>query len=239
MTPSTAAIIVEPTQGEGGIYAATPDFMRGLRALADAHGAMLIVDEVQCGLGRTGRLWAHEAYGDAAAPDMMTVAKPLANGLPIGAVLVRGAVAAAVAPGDHGTTFGGNPLIAAAALSVLRRIAAPGFLAATRASGARLLAGLRALQARFPRAIAEVRGCIDGGLFAGVQLHVPPKPLTALAGDKGLILITAGDNALRVCPPLNIPDADVDAGLRILGECLQELGAALHAPAHGADKRAH
>lgn len=230
VSSTTAAIIVEPTQGEGGIVPATPAFMVGLRRLADAHGALLIVDEVQCGLGRTGRLWAHEAYGAEAAPDMLTVAKPLANGLPIGATLVRGAVAAAVTPGDHGTTYGGNPLIAAAALSVLRRVADPTFLAATRARGARLLDGLRALQKRFPAAIAEVRGTPDGGLFAGVQLHVPPKALTTLAGDKGLLLITAGENALRICPPLNIPEEDVDFGLRVLGECFAELGSAMHGP---------
>jgi len=219
----TAAIIVEPVQGEGGIYSATTDFMVGLRRLADAHGALLIVDEVQYGLGRTGRLWAHEAHGPEAAPDMMTIAKPLANGLPIGAVLVTDAVAAAVAPGDHGTTFGGGPLVAAAAQVVLRRIADPAFLAASRAAGARLLRGLEALRARFPRAIAEVRGTPDGGLFAGVQLRADPKPLTTRAGEKGLIVITAGENTLRICPPLNISDEHIDFGLRVLGECLEEL----------------
>lgn len=218
----TAAIIVEPVQGEGGIFPAQPAFMEGLRGLADAHGALLIVDEVQCGLGRTGRLWAHEAYAFA-APDIMTLAKPLAGGLPIGAVMVTDAVAACIAPGDHGTTYGGNPFVTRAAQVVFKRISDPAFLAASRQRGARMMAGLKALQADFPLAIGDVRGTLDGGLFLGVQLLDSPKRITALAAEKGLLIITAGENVLRVCPALNIPNEDIDFGLRVLRECFQEV----------------
>ena len=199
--------------------------MRALRSLATHSGALLIVDEIQCGLGRTGRLWAHEAYADA-APDMMTLAKPLAGGLPIGAVLVTDAVSSAIAPGDHGTTFGGNPLVAAAALEVFSRISDPAFLAASRARGGQLIAGMRALARRFPAVIEEVRSTADGGLFVGVQLRVSPKPLVAASLQRGLMMITAGDNALRLCPPLVISEAEVAWGVDLLAELIPQVYAA-------------
>lgn len=224
VSAKTAAIIVEPVQGEGGIYAAKPDFMAGLRRLADASGALLIADEVQCGLGRTGRLWAHEAYPDA-RPDIMTLAKPLAGGLPIGAVMMTEAVAGVIKPGDHGTTYGGNPFVTRAAQVVFQRIADPAFLAASRARGAHMLGGLRALQARFPGLISEVRSTPDGGLFFGVQLTVEPKPIVEAAAARGLLVITAGEKTLRICPPLNIPAEDVELGLTALGEAIEEVAA--------------
>ena len=217
-TPKIGAVIVEPVQGEGGIYPADAAFLRALKDKCEASGALLIVDEVQCGLGRTGRLWAHEAYD--VAPDMMTLAKPLAAGLPIGAVLMTDAVAAVVAPGDHGTTFGGNPLVAAVAAHVLERIAAPAFLAATRERGRQLLEGARALARDFPHAVGDVRGAADGGLFVGIDLKLPFKPLQDAAVERGLLIISCGENTVRICPPLVITEAEVKKGLGILRAAL-------------------
>ena len=193
-------------------------FLRHLRDATAKAGVLLIVDEVQCGLGRSGRLWAHEAYD--VAPDMMTLAKPLAGGMPIGAVLVTDAVAGAVLPGEHGTTFGGNPLVAAAALHAFSRISKPEFLAATRARGAQLVAGARALAAKYPTLIKEVRAPLDGGLFVGIELTVAPKPLVRAALDEGLLIITGGETSLRICPPLVVTEAEVDFGLRVLNHTI-------------------
>jgi acetylornithine/succinyldiaminopimelate/putrescine aminotransferase len=204
--------------------------MKGLRALCDAHGCLLIVDEVQCGLGRTGRLWAHEAYPEC-RPDMMTLAKPLAGGLPIGAVMMSDDVAAAIAPGDHGTTFGGNPLVTRAASVVFSRINDPAFLAATRERGGQLVAGLKALAAAHPRLVKEVRAPRDGGLFVGVELAAPPKALVRAALDEGLVLITAGDSSLRICPPLVISADEVDFGLGVLRKLLPAVYPDLAGPA--------
>lgn len=210
--PATCAVIVEPVQGEGGIHAATPEFLQGLRDLCDRHGALLIFDEIQCGLGRTGRLWAHEAYG--LAPDIMTLAKPLANGLPIGAILVTEKVAAAVGPGDHGSTFAAGPVVCAAAEVVFDRVSQPEFLAAVAENGAYLRRRLRELANPH---IVEVRG---EGLLVGVELDIPVAPILAAARDKGLLIINAGDNVLRIAPPLIITAAHIDTAVAILGECL-------------------
>jgi acetylornithine aminotransferase len=222
ISKKTAAIIVEPVQGEGGINPATQSFMKGLRDLADEHGALLIVDEVQCGLGRTGRLWAHEAYHDA-KPDIMTLAKPLAGGLPIGAVMMTDEVAACIAPGDHGTTYGGNPFVTKAAQVVFKRVSDPSFLAASRERGLQLINGMKALQKKYPTAIAEVRHAADNGLFVGVQLTMNPKPIVSLAAEKGLLIITCGENTLRLCPALNISSKDIAHGLKVLGEVFEEV----------------
>jgi acetylornithine/succinyldiaminopimelate/putrescine aminotransferase len=212
-------VIVEPVQGEGGVFPATREFMRALQASVTDAKALLIVDEVQCGLGRTGRLWAHEAY-ETLKPDMMTLAKPLAGGLPIGAVMVTDAVSQCILPGDHGTTYGGNPFVTSVAQTVFRKIADPAFLAASRERGRQLVSGLKALQSKYPKIITLVRGSLDEGLFVGMEIAVPPKPITQAAADKGLLIITAGDNVLRFCPALNIGAADIDFGLRVLDECL-------------------
>lgn len=196
--------------------------MTGLRQMCDAHGALLIVDEVQCGLGRTGRLWAHEAYPEC-RPDMMTLAKPLAGGLPIGAVMMSDEVAACIVPGDHGTTFGGNPLVCRAAQSVFSRISDPAFLASSRERGAQLIAGCKALAAKYPKLIKEVRFPRDGGLFVGVDLAVQPKPLVKAALEEGLILITAGDSALRICPPLVISSEEIAFGLGVIDRLIPKV----------------
>ena len=171
----------------------------------------------QCGLGRTGRLWAHEAYPDA-LPDMMTLAKPLAGGLPIGAVMMTQAVADCIVPGDHGTTYGGNPFVAAAASHVFARIADPAFLAATRARGRQLLDGCAALHRKYPHAIREVRGTRDAGLFVGVDMLLPFKAVQAAAYERGLLIISAGENTIRLAPPLVVTEAEVAFGLRALDD---------------------
>ncbi len=209
----TCAVIVEPVQGEGGIHPATPEFLRGLRALCDEHQALLIFDEVQCGLGRTGFLWAHEAY--EVTPDIMTLAKPLANGLPIGATLATEGAAAAIGPGDHGSTFAAGPLICRAAQVVFDQIKDPELLEEVRAKGEELLGALNSLPCD---SIVEVRG---RGLMIGVELDIPVKPLIAAALECGLLIIPAGDRTVRICPPLVIGRDEIHQGLAILGECIQ------------------
>lgn len=212
----TAAVIVEPVQGEGGVHPAQPDLLSALRALCDEHGALLIFDEVQCGLGRTGHLWAHERYG--VTPDLLTLAKPLAGGLPIGAVLVTEAVATAMAPGDHGSTFAAGPLVCRAAQVVFDRVANPEFLAAVRANAEYLLHRLRMLASD---QIVEVRGA---GLLVGVELRAPVADLVTAARDRGLIVINAGANVLRLCPPLIVGREEIDEAVAVIGECLGESG---------------
>jgi acetylornithine/succinyldiaminopimelate/putrescine aminotransferase len=208
------AVIMEPVQGEGGVRPAPAEWLGFLRALCDAHGAALIFDEVQCGLGRSGTLFAYEHSG--VVPDMLTLAKPLAGGLPMGAVLVSDRIAAALKPGDHATTFGGGPLVATVALEVLQRLAAPEFLAAVRTRGARLGAALRALAERSPK-VKEVRGV---GLMWGIELIQPAAPLVTAARERGLLIATAGPSVLRLVPPLVISDAEVDRAVATLGEVL-------------------
>ncbi len=213
--PETCAVIVEPVQGEGGILPATPAFLRTLREACDQQGALLIFDEVQCGLGRLGRLWAHEGTG--VHPDIMTLAKPLAGGLPIGAALTTDRVAAAISPGEHGSTFAGGPLVTAAACTVFDRIRDPGFLAQVREVGQRLQEGLLALDNPH---VTEVRG---EGLFLGLELDQPVRPLIAAAQEKGLLLIAAGERVVRLCPPLVLTLEQAAEGLSILAACLREL----------------
>jgi predicted acetylornithine/succinylornithine family transaminase len=216
--PATCAVVVEPVQGEGGIHAATPEFLRGLRALCDAHGATLIFDEIQCGLGRTGHLWAHEGAVDASgvpvSPDIMTLAKPLANGLPIGAILVTEAVAAAVSYGEHGSTFAGGPLVTRAATVVFDRIARPEFLAAVAENGRYLRERLEELNSPH---ILEVRGA---GLLVGVDLDIPAVDVIAAARAQGLLVINAGETTLRLAPPLVIAPNHIDEAINILHGCL-------------------
>ena len=210
----TAALIVEPVQGEGGVRPLASDYLRALRELADAADALLIFDEVQCGLGRTGHLFACEAAG--VTPDVMTLAKPLAGGLPMGATLVTERVAAVIRPGDHATTFGGGPLVAAVALHVFRRIADPEFLADVRENGAYLLRRLNGLSAL--AVVSDVRGA---GMMWGVQLHAAAAPRVAAALERGLLVTAAGENVLRLLPPLVIGRAEIDEAVDILHEVLQ------------------
>lgn len=201
----TCAVIVEPIQGEGGVNPAKFEFLPWLRQLCDRHNALLIFDEVQCGLGRSGKLWAHELYG--VTPDIMTLAKPLANGLPIGAVLVTEKVAAAISPGDHGSTFAGGPLVCAAANVVFDRVNRPEFLAEVAAKGKYLKERLWQLPLG---QIADVRGA---GLLVGVELNQPAAPVIARARQNGLILINAGENVLRLAPPLIAARRHIDEAI--------------------------
>lgn len=210
--PATCAVVVEPVQGEGGIHAAAPEFLRGLRALCDEHGATLIFDEIQCGLGRTGSLWAHESSG--VTPDIMTLAKPLANGLPIGAILVTEHVAAAVGYGEHGSTFAGGPLVTRAAGVVFDRIARPEFLSAVAENGLYLRERLEELNSPHVR---EVRGA---GLLVGVDLDLPAADVIAAARARGLLVINAGETTLRVAPPLVITPSHIDEAIAILHDSL-------------------
>ncbi len=215
MDDRVCAIIVEPVQGEGGINPATPEFLQGLRELADAHDALLIFDEVQCGLGRTGTLWAYMDYG--VEPDILTVAKPLAGGLPIGAILMRQKVADAMHPGDHASTFAGNPFTTHVANYVVERVSQPEFLAAVKEKGAYLMEMLEELNSPH---IVEIRG---KGLMVGVELDVEAGPVMTKGFDRGILLVTAGPNVVRFVPPLTISKDELAQAVNILGEILQEL----------------
>ena len=214
----TCAVFVEPVQGEGGVNTATPEFLRSLRQLCDRHQALLVFDEVQCGLGRTGELWAHLASG--VRPDIMTLAKPLAGGLPIGATLTTDEVAAALHIGDHGSTFGGGPLVSEAARYVFGRLSQPELLESVRQQGGRLYARLRELKSQH---IVEVRG---RGLMLGVEFDHPVADLIRRALQSGLIVINAGEHVLRICPPLIVRDDEIDEGMAILADALSSWEAA-------------
>jgi acetylornithine/N-succinyldiaminopimelate aminotransferase len=209
-----AAVIIEPIQGEGGVLPVPAAFLRALRYLCDEAEALLVFDEVQVGLGRTGTLWAYEAAG--VAPDLLTVAKPLAGGLPMGAVLLTERVAAAVRPGDHATTFGGGPLVASAALATCRKIGDPAFLAEVRRKGRLLASRLGALALRRPE-VTEVRGA---GMLWGVEFAEPAGEVVRRALEAGLLLCTAGPHVVRVVPPLVATDEELDGGLSVLEEVL-------------------
>ena len=211
------AVIVEPVQGEGGVRSATAEFLAALRALCDEHHALLIFDEVQCGLGRTGTLWAYESTG--VTPDIMTLAKPLAGGLPIGATLVTQAVADVIKPGDHASTFAAGPLVCRAALTVFDRLSGPGFLANVRAQADYLQHRLSMLESDL---IVEVRAA---GLLVGVEMKIPVAPLIAGAREQGLLVINAGDNVLRLAPPLIIDREAIDQAVIVMADILQEFEA--------------
>ncbi|MCA9953119.1 MAG: acetylornithine transaminase [Anaerolineales bacterium] len=208
----TCAVIVEPIQGEGGVNPATPEFLQGLRAACDAHNALLIFDEVQCGLGRTGTLWGYEQFG--ITPDIMTLAKPLAGGLPIGAALVTQAVAEVIKPGDHGSTFAAGPLVCAAANVVFDKINQMPLLQSVQENGAYLKHRLQTLELE---QIVEVRG---QGLLLGVALNQPAAPIMAAARAKGVLILTAGDNVLRLAPALIVNRAEIDTAVSAIADAI-------------------
>lgn len=203
----TCAVIVEPLQGEGGVYPAEPDFLQGLRALCDRYGALLIFDEVQCGLGRTGVLWAHQFYG--VTPDLMTVAKPIGGGLPMGVTLMTRAVADCLAPGDHGSTFAANPVVCAVAQAVVKTISEPNFLEHVRWAGSYLSEGIADLQGKYA-CIQEIRG---RGLIWGIATDIPVAPLVQAGYDLGMLTLNAGPQVLRLLPPLVVQQVDLDEAL--------------------------
>lgn len=208
----TAAVIVEPVQGEGGVYPATDEFLSGLRTLCNDRGALLIFDEIQCGMGRTGKLWAHE-YPNV-KPDMMTVAKPLAGGLPIGATLVTDAVASSLHVGEHGTTFGGGPFITSIAYSVFKRVSDPKFLAHVRETGDYLMERLAEINSPH---IKQIRG---RGLMVGMELDMDAKPVLLKGYEQGLLLISAREKTVRLVPPLIFEKKHVDELAEKIGKIL-------------------
>ncbi len=201
--PETAAIMVEPIQGEGGVRRPAPRFLRELRAVADEYGIFLAFDEVQSGMGRTGKLFAHEWAG--IEPDVATLAKGIAGGFPLGAVLARAELAQHFTPGSHGSTFGGNPLAAAAGNAVLDVLLAPGFLETVQARGAFLHDALEALAARNPGVFGAVRGL---GLLRGIECRIPNTDVQNEAVRQGVLTVAAGENVLRLVPPLVVTEAD-------------------------------
>ncbi len=212
---STAGFLVEPVQGEGGIRPASPAFLKGLRAACDEHGLMLVLDEVQCGMARTGRLFAHEHYG--ITPDIMAVAKGIGGGFPLGACLATEDAAKGMVVGTHGSTYGGNPLGMAAGGAVLDIVANDEFLDQVSATGDRLRAGLNQMIPNHDGIFETVRGL---GLMLGLKLKVDSRSFVAHARDHhGLLTVAAGDNVVRVLPPLNIEEHHI-------AECIEKLSAA-------------
>ena len=211
ITGETAAVLLEPVQGEGGVRVADPDYLRGLRVVCDEFGLLLFLDEVQSGVGRCGRLFAHESAG--IEPDVMAVAKGLGGGFPIGACLTTAKAGAGMTAGTHGSTFGGNPLAMAVGNAVLDVVLADGFLARAEAVGRLLRRRLEDLVARHPGVLAEVRGA---GLLLGLRCVVPCGDLLGRLRAEGLLAITAADNVLRLAPPLIVAETQVGEALAIL-----------------------
>lgn len=207
---SVAALIVEPVQGEGGVRVVEPELLRYIRRITSERGIALIFDEIQCGLGRLGTFMAYEKFG--VVPDMVTMAKPLAGGLPMGAVLVTEEIASTIKPGDHGTTFGGGPLVAAVAEYVVRRLSDPGLLASINENGEWMGERLSGMARRSGR-VRAVRGM---GYMWGVDVVDPAADIVQRAWNAGLLVITAGEHTLRLLPPLVIQRNDLELGLGIL-----------------------
>jgi acetylornithine/N-succinyldiaminopimelate aminotransferase len=220
LSPRTAAILVEPVQGEGGVRPAPTGFLAALRELADENGCLLVFDEVQCGMGRTGALFAHEQPG--VAPDVMTLAKALGNGIPIGAMCTTERCAAALVPGTHASTFGGNPLAAACASAVLDELTEGGVLERARPVAEHLGERLAAMAERLgPDRVVETRGV---GHLRGIELPGPAAPVIERCREQGVLVIGAGANVVRLAPPLVIERAELDRGLDVL-EAVLEAGA--------------
>jgi acetylornithine/N-succinyldiaminopimelate aminotransferase len=219
VTDQTAAILVEPVQGEGGVRAPSADYLKGLRAICDEYGLLLVFDEVQCGMGRTGKLFAHEWSG--IAPDVMAVAKALGNGFPIGACLATEKAAIGMVPGTHGSTFGGNPLAVAAGNAVMDTMLEPGFFDAVQKKSRLFSEGLEALVAAYPKLFAELRG---SGFLLGIRCQpgLTAGDFVAALRANGLLALTAGENVLRLLPPLVVGDAEIAEGLGILNKVARE-----------------
>jgi acetylornithine/N-succinyldiaminopimelate aminotransferase len=218
--PQTCGILVEPIQGEGGVHPASPAFLQGLRRLCDEHDLVLIFDEVQTGVGRTGRLFAHEHY-DSAVPDVISLAKGLGGGVPIGAILIADRMVGTFVPGTHASTFGGNPFVTSVSHAVISELLKPGFLPRVRETGDFLRASLVALEEAFP-VITAVRGI---GLLQGIELDasLPAADVVAVCRDLGLLLVPAGDNTIRFLPPLTVNREEIDNALSLLSEALTRL----------------
>ena len=217
VTKETAAILVEPVQGEGGIYPAPENYLKALREIADEFGLLLFFDEVQTGIGRTGKLFAHEWAG--VTPDIMSLAKGLGGGFPIGACLAT-EKAAALTPGSHGSTFGGNPLATAAGNAVLDIILEDGFLDNVNQSTEKLMGRVNEIAAKHPKIIESVRGA---GLLIGMKCVVPNSDLIGKLHDLGMLTVPAGDNIARLIPPLIIGDKEIEEAAGMIEKACEEL----------------
>ena len=220
--PGTCGIIVEPIQGEGGVRPADMQFLRDLRAVCDEYGIILGMDEVQSGMGRTGKLFAHEWAG--ITPDVMSSAKGIGGGFPLGAVLAKEQFAKALKPGTHGTTYGGNPLACAAGNAVLDVMLAPGFLEDVERKGRKLRGELDKIAREFPTVFVDARGL---GLLLGLKCAIPVGQVQAACVAEGLMAITAGDNVLRLAPPLVVTDSDIDQAIVMLRAAATKVAAAV------------
>ncbi|TDI61246.1 MAG: aspartate aminotransferase family protein [Alphaproteobacteria bacterium] len=218
ITPETAAILLEPVQGEGGILPATGEDLQAIRNIADEHGLLLIFDEIQCGMGRAGKLFAHEWAG--VTPDIMAVAKGIGGGFPVGACLARASVGESLTFGSHGTTYGGNPLAMALGNAVLDIMLEDGFFEHVQGVTKTLMAGLRSLQQKYPALITDVRGL---GLMIGVECTVKTRPLIAKALELGLVLAPSGENIIRLLPPLIIDEGHITEALAKLDQLFSEI----------------
>jgi acetylornithine/N-succinyldiaminopimelate aminotransferase len=221
--PHTAGILIEPVQGEGGVRAASHAFFRALRELCDEHGLLLVFDEVQTGMGRTGDLFAYKRLG--VTPDVMSLAKALGGGFPIGACLATADAASGMTPGSHGSTFGGNPLAVAAANAVLDVMLKPGFFEHARKMSLLLKQKLAAVVDRHPTVLADVRG---EGLLIGVKAVVPSGDLVTALRDQKLLTVGAGENVVRFLPPLIVTEAEIEESVQRLDRaCVALSGGAL------------
>jgi acetylornithine/N-succinyldiaminopimelate aminotransferase len=218
ITDETAAILVEPVQGEGGVRAGDLDYLRGLRAVCDEYGLLLFFDEVQCGMGRTGKLFAHEWAG--IKPDVLATAKALGGGFPVGALLATEKAAVGMKFGTHGSTFGGNPLAMAVGNAVLDVMLAPGFLEHVVEMGALLHRRMAMAVAKHPRVLAEVRG---KGLLAGLRCAIENGKVIEALFRHGLLVVGAADNVIRLLPPLIVEDKQIDEAMEKLELACQEL----------------
>ncbi len=226
---TVAAVIVEPVQGEGGIRPMPDEVLRGLRAACDAAGALLIFDEVQCGMGRTGRLFAHEWAG--VTPDIMMVAKGIGGGFPLGAVLATEGAAAAMTAGSHGSTYGGNPLACAVGSAVMDHVADPDFLAGVGRKAGRFRQGLEGLVASFPEVFEEVRGA---GLMLGLKCRAPNAEVVKAGHAAEVITVPAADNVVRLLPPLTITEDEIAEALERLEAAARQIAAQAPADANSA-----
>lgn len=226
ITPETAAIMIEPVQGEGGIRVVPNQCLKGLRELCDKHGLLLIFDEVQCGVGRTGKLFAHEWAG--IQPDIMAIAKGIGGGFPVGAFLATAEAAKGMVPGTHGSTFGGNPLAMAVGNAVLDVVLEPGFLEAVQQKALRFKQELARIKDEHPDKIEEIRG---SGLLMGIRLKptYASGDLVKAATAEKFLTVGAGDNVVRLIPPLNIAEADIAEAASKLSKALKSLPAAAKA----------
>jgi acetylornithine/N-succinyldiaminopimelate aminotransferase len=223
--PETGAILVEPLQGEGGVRVIETQFLRGLRELCDQHGLLLIFDEVQSGVGRTGELFAHQRSG--ITPDIMAIAKAIGGGFPLGACLATAEAAKGMTAGTHGSTFGGNPLAMAAGNAVLDIVLAPGFLERVRRMGLLLKQRLAEIKDRHPAVIAEIRG---EGLFIGLRAVVPAGELVDALRDEKLITVGAGDNVIRLFPPLIVSEEEIATAVAAIDRAATRIEQALARP---------